>query len=151
MTALILPWANTEMMNIFLRPVAENFSDYFSLMRVDQAGWQPAQNLELPENISLIKLPPGSPELNPSEHIGEEIREKNFAHRAFRDLDEVEDTPCQGLYQLAGLASVPAALLAALTLNLELSEPPKSERALFEGVGLFKILAGPLVIATLFI
>src|SRR4030067_3115182 len=28
MHSLILPWANTEMMNIFLRQVAEDFSDY---------------------------------------------------------------------------------------------------------------------------
>jgi hypothetical protein len=38
MTSLILPWANTEMMNIFLRQVAEDFSDYFILMLTDQAG-----------------------------------------------------------------------------------------------------------------
>jgi len=39
MTSLILPWANTEMMNIFLRQVAEDFPDYFILMLAGQAGW----------------------------------------------------------------------------------------------------------------
>jgi hypothetical protein len=100
MTSLILPWANTEMMNIFLRQVAEDFSDYFILMLADQAGWHIAQKLEVPENIRLINLPPRSPELNPAEHIWEEFREKNFADRACRDLDEVEDTLCQGLNDL---------------------------------------------------
>ena len=51
--------------------------------------------------MRLIKLPPRSAELNPSEHIWEELREKNFANRAFRNLDEVEDTLCQGLNDLA--------------------------------------------------
>ena len=101
MTSLILPWANTEMMNIFLRQVAEDFSDYFILMLIDQAGWHTSQKLQLPENIRLIKLPPRSPELNPDEHIGEELREKNFANKAFKDLDEVEDKLCQGLNDLA--------------------------------------------------
>jgi hypothetical protein len=101
MTSLILPWANTEMMNIFLRQVAEDFSDYFILMLTDQAGWHTSQKLELPENIRLIKLPPRSPELNPSEHIWEELREKNFANKAFRDLDELENKLCQGLNDLA--------------------------------------------------
>jgi hypothetical protein len=101
MTSLILPWANTEMMNIFLRQVAEDFSNYFILMITDQAGWHTSQKLELPENIRLIKLPPRSPELNPSEHIWEELREKNFANKAFRNLDEVEDKLCQGLNDLA--------------------------------------------------
>ena len=49
----------------------------------------------------LISLPPRSPELNPAEHIWEEFREKNFAHRAFRDLDEVEDNLRQGLNDIA--------------------------------------------------
>jgi hypothetical protein len=98
MTSLILPWANTEMMNIFLTQVSEDFSDYFILMLVDQAGWQVSQKIQLPENIRLINLPPRSPELNPVEHIWEELREKNFANRACRDLDEVEGNLCQGLY-----------------------------------------------------
>ena len=102
MTSLILPWANTEMMDIFLRQVAEDFSDYFILMLVDQAGWHTSEKLVVPENIRLIKLPPRSPELNPPEHIWEELREKHFANKAFSDLDGVEDTLCQGLNELAG-------------------------------------------------
>jgi len=101
MTSLILPWANTEMMSIFLRQVAEDFSGYFILMLVDQAGWHTSQRLEVPENIRLIKIPPRSPELNPSEHIWEELREKNFANKAFRDLDGVENNLCRGLNDLA--------------------------------------------------
>lgn len=100
-TSLILPWANTEMMNIFLGQVAEDFPDYFILMLVDQAGWHTAQKVELPENIRLIELPPRSPALNPSEYIWEELREKHFANKAFRDLDEVEDNLCQGLNEFA--------------------------------------------------
>jgi hypothetical protein len=101
MTSLIFPWANTEMMNLFLRQVAEDLSDYFILMLVDQAGWHISQKLEVPENIRLIEFPPRSPKLNPSEHIWEELRERNFANKACRDLDEVEDALCQGLYDLA--------------------------------------------------
>ena len=101
MTSLILPWANTEMMDIFLRQVAEDFSNYFILMLVDQAGWHVSQKLTVPENLRLIKLPPRSPELNPAEHIWEELREKNFANKACRDLDEVEDNLCRGLNDLA--------------------------------------------------
>jgi transposase len=69
-------------------------------MLADQAGWHIAQNLEVPENIRLIKLPPRSPELNPAEHIWEELREKNFSNKACRDLDEVEDNLCRGLITL---------------------------------------------------
>ena len=101
MTSLILPWANSEMMNIFLKQVAEDFSGYFIFMLVDQAGWHISHKLQLPENIRMIKLPPRSPELNPVEHIWEELREKNFANKALRDLDEVEKNLCQGLNDIA--------------------------------------------------
>jgi hypothetical protein len=101
MTSLILPWANTEMMNIFLKQVAQDFSDYFILMLVDQATWHTSEKLAVPENIRLIKLPPRSPELNPAEHIWEELREKHFANKALQDLDEVEDNLCLGLNELA--------------------------------------------------
>ena len=69
MTALILPSANTEMMNIFLNQVSQDYPDYFILMLIDQAGWHRSNRLEVPENIHLIEQPAHSPELNPVEHI----------------------------------------------------------------------------------
>jgi len=45
----------------------------------------------LPENIQLLKLPPYSPELNPTEHIWDYIREqKKFNNYTFPTLDAVE-------------------------------------------------------------
>ncbi len=100
MTSLILPWANTEMMSIFLNQVSADFSDYFILMLVDGAGWHTSGKLQVPENIRLIKQPSHSPELNPAEHIWEEVREKEFYNKAFQSLDEVENSLCLGLNKL---------------------------------------------------
>jgi transposase len=36
-------------------------------------------------------LPPSSPELNPVEHLWDEIREKFFHNKAFNSLDALED------------------------------------------------------------
>ena len=36
---LILPTANTAMMNLFLAHVSETLADFFIVMQVDQAGW----------------------------------------------------------------------------------------------------------------
>jgi transposase len=100
MTSLILPFADTSMMNLFLEHVSRTFSQYFLVIQVDQAGWHSAKNLVIPENIRLIPQPPYSPELNPVEHIWEEIREKAFSNRAFPSLDAVIDTLCDQLRQL---------------------------------------------------
>jgi hypothetical protein len=102
MTSLILPYANTDMMNIFLKQVAKDFKDYFVLMLVDRAGWHFSKALNIPENIRLIPQPSHSPELNPTEHIWEELREKHFHNKALESLDQVQDVLCNALNHLAG-------------------------------------------------
>jgi transposase len=100
MTSLILPTADTAMMNLFLEHVAKTFANYFIVMQVDQAGWHHAKDLKVPENIRLILQPPYSPELNPVEHVWEDLREKQFPNFACSSLAEVIDKLCEGLTQL---------------------------------------------------
>lgn len=100
MTALVLPHANTQMMNLFLEQVSQEFTDYFIVMQVDQASWHRCDALVVPENIRLLLQPPYSPELNPTEHIWEEIREKHFYNWVFESIDAVMDRLCQGLQDL---------------------------------------------------
>lgn len=88
-------------MNIFLQHVSQTFSDYFLVMQVDQAGWHQAKELVIPENIRLIQQPPYSPELNPVEHIWDEIREKYFHNRIFDSLDSLIEKLCDALNALA--------------------------------------------------
>jgi|SRR5882757_4340694 len=101
MTFLILPYTNTEMMNMFLKQVSEEFSSYFIVMQVDQAGWHSSQDLVIPKNIRLIPQPAYSPELNPVEHLWDELREKYFANGYSESLDEIIQILCDGLMQLA--------------------------------------------------
>jgi transposase len=100
MTSLILPTADTAMMNLFLEHVAKTFADYFIVMQLDQAGWHEAKDLKVPENMRLIAQPASSPELNPVEHVWDHLREKQFPNFASSSLDEVIDKLCEGLTQL---------------------------------------------------
>ena len=99
--SLVLPHANTEMMNVFLEHVSKTFSEYFIGMQVDQAGCHQAKALIIPENIRLIAQPPYSPEINPVEHIWDDIREKYFHNRIFPSLDALTDILCCALNTLA--------------------------------------------------
>jgi len=101
LTTLILPMANTRMMSLFLAHVAEEFAGYFIVMLLDRAGWHMAKRLTVPENIRLLPLPARSPELNPAEHIWEELREKSLPNQSFHSLTALEDTLCAALSQLA--------------------------------------------------
>ena len=101
LTTLILPLVNTEMMSLFLAHVAEEVAGYFIVMLLDRAGWHMAKRLTVPENIRLLPLPARSPELNPAEHMWEELREKSLPNPSFHSLTVLEDTLCAGLSQLA--------------------------------------------------
>jgi DDE superfamily endonuclease len=100
MTSLVLPSANTSMMNLFLEHVSQSFENYFIVMQVDQAGWHRSKELLVPANIRLIEQPAYSPEVNPVEHLWEELREKYLHNRLFSSLDLLVEVLCQGLNEL---------------------------------------------------
>jgi len=100
MTSLVLPAANTAMMNLFLEHVSQSFENYFMVMQVDQAGWHRSKELIVPENIRLIKQPAYSPEGNQVSHLWEELREKYLHNRLFSSLDLLVEVLCQGLNEL---------------------------------------------------
>ncbi len=89
--ALVLPEVNTESMSLFLAELSDNHQDENIVLIMDKAGWHTAKNLIVPRNITLHWLPPYSPELNPVEHLWDEIREKWFQNRYFQSLNAVED------------------------------------------------------------
>jgi hypothetical protein len=87
---LLLPYANLEMMSLYL----EDFSRVvepgaLAVMVCDQAGWHTSGCLRAPSNVFLLSLPPKSPELNPSELIWREMRQKHLGNRVMADEDEV--------------------------------------------------------------
>jgi DDE superfamily endonuclease len=98
---MICPKMNTEWMSEYLAQVAAAHPGEFMVMVIDGASSHVAKDLVVPENIRLLRLPPYSPELNPQEHVWDEIREKEFPNRVFSDLAGVTNQLEQGLPQLA--------------------------------------------------
>ena len=99
-SSLILPHANTEMMSLFLENVSNDFIDDEVIMQIDGAGWHKSSDLKIPKNIHFIMQPPYSPEVNPTEHLWDEIREKYLHNRVFSSLDDTMDKVCIGLNDL---------------------------------------------------
>lgn len=97
MDSLVLPWVSAQTMFVFLGEIAQRHADEFIVMVRDQAGWHIAGDLAVPDNMRVVFLPPYSPELNPAEHVGEQLREDCFANTVFANLDAVEDTLGAGL------------------------------------------------------
>ncbi len=78
-------------MQLFLNEVSLRHPDEKIVMVIDGAGWHRSDKLKAPDNIYLLTLPPYAPELNPIEHVWDELREKYFHNRVFKSLGALED------------------------------------------------------------
>jgi len=92
---------NTENMSRFLAQVNEKYKNEFVIMVVDGASSHRSKDLVIPENISLTRLPPYSPELNPAEQIWNILRRNYFANQVFDSLDAATTQAELGLTEMA--------------------------------------------------
>jgi transposase len=98
--SLILPFVSTEAMNVFLAEVSKRHADKSILMFFDKASWHTAGKLNVPHNMRFVPLPSYSPELNPTEHVWDELREKFFHNISFDNMNAVENRLVEGLQNL---------------------------------------------------
>lgn len=93
--ALVLPACNTEAMQLHLDEIATKVApNAHAILLLDQAGWHGAKALQVPQNISLLPLPPRSPELNPQENIWQFMRQNWLSNRIFKSFDDILDHCC---------------------------------------------------------
>lgn len=113
---------NTERMGEFLRQVSQAHENEYIVMVLDGASSHKSKDLVIPENMGFHRLPAYSPELNPQEHVWDELREKEFPNRVFESMDGVLAQLHAGLPRLAantkGLRSLTAwPWIVSLNLN----------------------------------
>lgn len=74
--AIIMPAVNTEAMSEHLKEISTQVAPgSHAVLVCDGAGWhQTGGQLRVPDNITLLSLPPYSPELNPMENVWAYLR-----------------------------------------------------------------------------
>ena len=94
--ALVMPQANAQAMNAHLAEIGRTVSPgAHALLVLDGAGWHSAQALVVPKNITLLRLPPYSPELNPVENLWQFLRQNRLANRVFGNYEAIVEACCQ--------------------------------------------------------
>ncbi|SFJ14455.1 Transposase [Nitrosomonas sp. Nm34] len=93
---------NTECMQIFLDEIARRYPNENIVMVMDSAGWHRSHSLTLAGNFRWLLLPPYSPELNPVEHLWDELREKSFHNRVFDSIGALESHLVDALRHMGG-------------------------------------------------
>jgi len=93
---LVLPTANAAMMNIHLAEISTQVSHgAHAVLVLDGAGWhQTGGQLRVPENITLLHLPPYAPELNPVENVWAYLRANKLSNRVFDTYESIVDACC---------------------------------------------------------
>jgi len=95
--ALVLPKANAKAMNLHLAEISLHVADdAHAIVILDGAGWhQTGGKLQIPRNISLLHLPPYSPELNPVENIWQFLRQNKLSNRVYNSYTDILDACCE--------------------------------------------------------
>jgi transposase len=102
MSALIMPELNTAVVNLFLEQFSRELpAGVHAVLIWDGAGFHTSSDLVVPSNVSLIQLPPYSPELNPVENLWHYWRAHHWSNRAYRDYDELQEEAVRSLCAVA--------------------------------------------------
>ena len=93
---LILPFCNSAAMVLHLKEISHTVaSDAHAVLIMDQAGWHTSGKLDVPANITILTLPPRSPELNPVENIWQFLRDNWLSNRVFTSHNDIVDHCCE--------------------------------------------------------
>jgi transposase len=97
----VLPVCNSATMTMQLAEVSQAVSaGAHAVMLLDQAGWHTSSKLAVPRNISLMPLPPKSPELNPTENVWQYLRDNFLSNRVFASTTDIVDHCCHAWNKL---------------------------------------------------
>ena len=88
--ALIYPMSNMEAMEAHLKQISNATpAGKHSVVIMDQASWHQSHLADMFANLSIIHIPPYSPELNPIEQVWSWMRQNELANRCFKDYNDI--------------------------------------------------------------
>jgi len=98
---LILPWCDTNAMNAHLAEISAAVEPgAHAVLIMDQAGWHTTSKLNLPDNITILPLPPRAPELNFTENLWQFMHDNWLSNRVFEFYDQIVALCCEAWNRL---------------------------------------------------
>ncbi|RJE78178.1 hypothetical protein CWB96_21915 [Pseudoalteromonas citrea] len=88
--ALITPCVNKEAMTLHMEQISKATElGRHAVVIMDGAGWHTFDTVQPFNNVTLIKLPPYSPELNPIEQVWSWLRQHCLSNRTFKGYEDI--------------------------------------------------------------
>lgn len=93
-SALIFTSVGAQEMSLHLQEISKQASsDTHIVMIMDRAPWH--TSVVVPNNMTIIYLPPYSPELNPVEQVWDYLRSNYFSNRCYEGIEEIFEACCE--------------------------------------------------------
>ena len=91
-----MPWVSSEVMSVHLADISKVVSPTAHCVLIcDGAGWhQSGERLTIPSNVTLLRLPPYAPELNPIENVWEYLRGNYLGHVVWDTYEQIVEACC---------------------------------------------------------
>jgi hypothetical protein len=95
---IIMPHLDTDVINVFLGEFSRQLArDVQAVLIWDGAGFHTSRSLEVPANVTLLGLPPYSPELNPVENLWHYLRSHHWSNRSYDDWEALKEAAVEGM------------------------------------------------------
>ena len=92
---MISPHIDAKIVSIFLQEMSRQIERNVHVVLIwDRAGFHSPHAVHVPENITLMPLPPYSPELNPTENLWHYLRSHYWSNREYEDWGALNDAVC---------------------------------------------------------
>jgi len=80
---------NCTIFERYLREFSQHKPDEFKIVIIDNAGFHSTKNIEIPDNIFLLRIPPYTPELNPCEQVWQYIKTR-YKNQVFKTMESLQ-------------------------------------------------------------
>jgi len=73
----------------YLKELSKHRPNEYKIVVIDNAGFHSTKNIEVPENIHLLNIPPYTPELNPCEQVWQYLKTR-FKNQTFQNMKNLK-------------------------------------------------------------
>jgi phenylpropionate dioxygenase-like ring-hydroxylating dioxygenase large terminal subunit len=81
----------SRQMNEFMQQICDCYPNDHIILACDNAWWHKSQYTKVPERMTVIYIPPYTPEMNPIEQFWREVRTAGFANKCLKTINAVVD------------------------------------------------------------
>lgn len=81
---------DTTIFEAYLKEFSKYKPNEYKIVVIDNAGFHSTKNIEVPENIFLLRIPPYAPELNPCEQVWQYIKNR-YKNQRFETMEKLTD------------------------------------------------------------